>query len=104
MGGQLGEDGRHPFGAQERLVHCAANEELRRDLAEAVRVAYVAATRARDLIRVPVVDPVAAAVKQAEALIALRTIKAFLSSFRRPASKATTGLSPKLAAHWEGAQ
>ena len=42
--------------------------------------------------------------KQAEALIALRTIKAFLSSFRRPASKATTGLSPKLAAHWEGAQ
>jgi hypothetical protein len=43
-------------------------------------------------------------VKQAEALIALRTIKAFLSRFRRPASKATTGLSPKLTAHWEGAQ
>ena len=59
---------------------------------------------ARDQIRVPVIDPVAAAVKQAEALIALRTIKAFLSSFRRPASKATTGLSPKLTAHWEGAQ
>ena len=62
------------------------------------------ATRARDLIRVPVVDPVAAAVKQAEALIALRTVKASLSSFRRPAPKASTGLSPKLSACWEAAQ
>jgi allantoin racemase len=62
------------------------------------------ATRARDLIRVPVIDPVAAAVKQAEALIALRTTKASLSSFRRPAPKASTGLSPKLAAYWETAQ
>jgi allantoin racemase len=61
------------------------------------------ATRARDLVRVPVVDPVAAAVKQAEALIALRTIKASLSSFRRPAPKAATGLSPKLTAYWERA-
>jgi allantoin racemase len=59
------------------------------------------ATRARDLIHVPVIDPVAAAVKQAEALIALRTIKASLGSFRRPAPKATTGLSPDLAAYWE---
>jgi hypothetical protein len=32
----------------------AANEELRRDQAEAVRVAYVAATRARDLLVPPV--------------------------------------------------
>ena len=32
----------------------AANEELRRDQAEAVRVAYVAATRARDLLVAPV--------------------------------------------------
>jgi len=59
------------------------------------------ATRARDLIRVPVVDPVAAAVKQAEALVALRTIKASLSSFRRPAPKASTGLSSKLTAYWD---
>lgn len=62
------------------------------------------ATRARDLIRAPVVDPVAAAVKQAEALIALRTTKASLGSFRRPAPKASTGLSPKLSAYWEAAQ
>jgi Asp/Glu/hydantoin racemase len=58
------------------------------------------AGRARNLIRVPVIDPVAAAVKQAEALVALRTIKASLSSFRRPAPKATTGLSQKLTAYW----
>ena len=32
----------------------AADEELRRDQAEAVRVAYVAATRARDLLVAPV--------------------------------------------------
>jgi ATP-dependent helicase/nuclease subunit A len=32
----------------------AADEELRRDQAEAIRVAYVAATRARDLLVVPV--------------------------------------------------
>jgi allantoin racemase len=62
------------------------------------------ATRARDLIRVPVIDPIAAAVKQAEALIALRTIKASQSSFRRPAPKATTGLSAKLSAYWEAAE
>jgi allantoin racemase len=62
------------------------------------------ATRARDLIRVPVIDPVAAAVKQAEALVALRTTKAFASSFRRPAPKASTGLSPMLAAYWEAAR
>jgi allantoin racemase len=60
------------------------------------------ATRARDLIRIPLIDPVAAAVKQAEALVALRTIKASVSSFRRPAPKASTGLTPKLAAYWEG--
>jgi Asp/Glu/hydantoin racemase len=62
------------------------------------------ATRARDLIRVPVIDPVAAAVKQAEALVALRTIKATLSSFRRPAPKATTGLTTELTTYWEAAQ
>jgi allantoin racemase len=61
------------------------------------------ANRARDLIHVPVVDPVAAAVKQAEALVALRTSKASVGSFRRPAPKATTGLSPRLAAYWEAA-
>jgi hypothetical protein len=51
-----------------------------------------------------VIDPVAAAVEQAEALIVLRTIKVSLSSFRRSAPKATTGLSPTLTAYWEGAQ
>jgi Asp/Glu/hydantoin racemase len=62
------------------------------------------AARARDLICVPVVDPIAAAVKQAETLVALRAVKASRGSYRRPAPKASTGLSPKLAAYLEHAQ
>ncbi len=62
------------------------------------------ASRARDLIHVPVVDPIVAAVKQAEALLALGTMKASRGSFKRPAPKATLGLSPKLAAYLEDAQ
>jgi allantoin racemase len=42
-------------------------------------------------------------VKQAEALIALRTTKASLGSFRRPAPKPSIGLSRKLSACWEAA-
>jgi allantoin racemase len=62
------------------------------------------ASRARDLIRVPVIDPIVAAVKQAEALLALGTIKASRGSFKRPAPKASSGLSVKLAAYLEDAQ
>ena len=59
------------------------------------------AARARDVIRVPVIDPIVAAVKQAEALVALRTVKASQGSFQRPAPKASTGLSATLAAYLE---
>ena len=62
------------------------------------------AARARELIRVPVVDPIVAAVKQAEALVALRAIKASQGSFQRPAPKVSTGLPPRLAAYLEHAQ
>jgi allantoin racemase len=62
------------------------------------------AVRARDLIRVPVVEPiVAAAVKQAEALLALGTLKATRGSFQRPAPKTSTGLAAKLADYLEHA-
>jgi Asp/Glu/hydantoin racemase len=61
------------------------------------------ASRARDLIHVPVIDPIVAAVKQAEALVALGTIKASRGSFKRPAPKASSGLSVKLAAYLEHA-
>ena len=61
------------------------------------------AVRARDLIRVPVVEPIVAAVKQAEALLALGTLKATRGSFRRPAPKTSTGLAAKLADYLEHA-
>lgn len=55
------------------------------------------ADRIRDHIPVPVVDCVAAAVKQAEALVALRPRKATAGSFRRPAGKPSIGLAQPLA-------
>ena len=61
------------------------------------------APRARDLIRVPVIDPIVAAVKQAEALVALGTTKASRGSFKRPTPKASMGLPAKLAAYLEHA-
>jgi allantoin racemase len=59
------------------------------------------AAKVKDRIPVPVVDQVQAAVKQAEALVALKVRKATLGTFRRPAAKATTGLDPALAARIE---
>ena len=47
-----------------------------------------------------VVDQMAAAVKQAEALVSLRVRKATAGTFRRPAAKATLGLSSSLAARF----
>jgi ATP-dependent helicase/nuclease subunit A len=47
-------------------LHDAAEEELRRDRAEAVRLAYVAATRARDVLVVPVVGDVSPRADEAE--------------------------------------
>jgi Asp/Glu/hydantoin racemase len=55
------------------------------------------AHRVADRIPVPVVDQAAAAVKQAEALVALAPRKATAGSFRRPAAKPTTGLADALA-------
>ena len=46
----------------------------------------------------PVIDCVAAAVKQAETLVALRPRKATVGTYRRPAPKPTSGLPPALAA------
>jgi allantoin racemase len=62
------------------------------------------ASRARNFIQVPVIDPIAAAVRQAEALVALGTTKASRGSFHRPAPKASSGLPPELAAYLEHAQ
>jgi len=51
----------------------------------------------RDEIAVPVVDCAAAALKQAEALVALNPRKPHIGSFRRPPAKSSTGLAPTLA-------
>lgn len=55
------------------------------------------ADRIKRRIPVPLVDPVQAATKQAEALVALAAGKAQLGSFRRPPAKETVGLSAALA-------
>ncbi len=55
------------------------------------------AWKVRERIPVPVVDCVAAAVKQLEGLVALRPRKAAAGTFRRPDPKATQGLAPTLA-------
>jgi len=56
------------------------------------------AEKIADRVPVPVIDCVAAAVKQAEALAALNARKATVGTFRRPLAKATTGLPPALGA------
>ena len=56
------------------------------------------AAKVRDHIDVPVVDCAEAAIKQAEALAALRPRPPRAGSFRRPAPKQSTGVSPLLAA------
>lgn len=54
------------------------------------------AGRVAERIPVPVVDPIAAAVKMAEALVALQPRKATAGTFRRPPPKPTVGLPPAL--------
>ena len=56
------------------------------------------AGRVRERIPVPVVDCVAAAVKQAEALVALAPRKPVAGTYRRPDPKPSSGLPPSLAA------
>jgi Asp/Glu/hydantoin racemase len=62
------------------------------------------AAKARARIPAPIIDPVAAAVKQVEALIALRPRKATIGSFQRPAAKTSVGLPAPLAAYMARAE
>ena len=59
------------------------------------------AERVADRIPVPVIDQVVAAVKQVEALHALRLRKAIAGTFRRPDAKPSSGLAGPLAARLE---
>ncbi len=56
------------------------------------------ADKVRDRIPVPVIDPTAAAVRQAESLVALKPRRAIAGTFRRPDPKPTIGLAEPLAA------
>jgi len=60
------------------------------------------AAKVKDRIPVPVVDGVAAAVKQAELLAALAPRKAIAGTFRRPAPKPTTGVAEALRRRMSG--
>lgn len=60
------------------------------------------AGRVKARVPVPLVDCVAAAVRQAEALVGLGTRKATEGTFRRPAAKPITGVSPALARLFAG--
>ena len=55
------------------------------------------AATVRERIPVPVVDCAVAAIKQAEAVAALRPRKAPAGSFRRPAAKPVSGMAGPLA-------
>ncbi len=65
------------------------------------------ADKVKNGISVPVIDPIAAAVRQAETLAVLKIRKARAGTFRRPDPKPTIGLAEPLAAvieHREGKQ
>jgi allantoin racemase len=91
---------------KEDLLVELANEAVRVDNADVVILAGAPlaglADRVKHRIDVPVVDPISAAVIQAEALVRLSPRKAVAGSFRRPDPKVTTGLAPRLAARIEG--
>lgn len=86
---------------EARLI-ALANRAVLEDQADVIILAGAPlaglARRTIAKIPVPVVDPIAAAVKQAEALVALAPGKALAGGFRRPAAKETHGLDAALAA------
>jgi Asp/Glu/hydantoin racemase len=87
---------------KEELLVALANRAVEQDGADVVILSGAPlaglAAKIRDRIPVPVIDPVAAAVRQAETLAALKPRKAIAGTFRRPDPKATTGLPEALAA------
>ena len=84
----------------EDLLVELADCTIREDGAEVVILAGAPlaglASKVRDRIPVPVVEGVAASVKIAEGLVALRPRKAIVGSFSQPAPKPATGLPDAL--------
>ena len=86
---------------QQELLVSAANSAISEDEADVVIFGggplAGLAEKVKDRIAAPVVDPMMAAVKQAEALCALKARKATKGTFRRPDPKASIGLADALA-------
>ena len=85
---------------KEDLLVDLAGRAVREDEADVIVLAGAPlaglAARVKSRIEAPVVEGVAAAVKQAELLIALDTRKATVGAYRRPAPKVSFGLTPAL--------
>jgi Asp/Glu/hydantoin racemase len=90
---------------KEEVLVAEANKAVRSMDADVIILAGAPlaglTAKVRERIPVPVVDPIAAAVKQAEALVALNLRKPIVGSFRRPDAKPTRGLAKALADHIE---
>lgn len=90
---------------KEDLLVRLANDAVTQDEADVVILAGAPlaglADKVKHRIGVPVVDQMAAAVKQAEALVSLKVRKATAGTFRRPAAKPTLGLPAALAARFK---
>jgi allantoin racemase len=87
---------------KEDLLVGLANRSVEQDDADVIILSGAPlsglADKIRDRIPVPVIDPVSAAVRQAETLAVLKPRKAVAGTFRRPDRKSTIGLAEPLAA------
>jgi Asp/Glu/hydantoin racemase len=87
---------------KEEVLVRLANAAVEQDDADVVILSGAPlaglADKVKDRIPVPVIDPIAAAVRQAETLAVLKPRKAVAGTFRRPGPKPTTGLAEPLAA------
>jgi allantoin racemase len=95
---------RDPEGAAARVLE--AVERLAREGADAVVLGGAALAgmdrRLAGRASVPLLDGVACAVKQAEALVALALPKPRVGSYAAPAGRASVGLSPALTSRLKG--
>jgi Asp/Glu/hydantoin racemase len=87
---------------KEDMLVTLANRAVEQDGADVVILSGAPlaglAAKVGHRIPVPVIDPIAAAVRQAETLAVLKLRKPVAGTFRRPDAKATIGLAEPLAA------
>jgi allantoin racemase len=87
---------------KEDMLVTLANRAVEQDGADVVILSGAPlaglAAKVSHRIPVPVIDPIAAAVRQAETLAVLKLRKPVAGTFRRPDAKATIGLAEPLAA------